>query len=112
MKMKKKRIKELESKGYKVGDIQDFLELTPEKVKYIEMKIALSRRIKELREQRKVTQNLLAERLGSSQSRVSKIERGDSSVSIDLQVRSLLALGESRKEIARALGRDYSTTDQ
>jgi len=102
--MKKKRIKELESKGYKVGDIQDFLELTPEEVDYIEIKVALSRRVRELREQRKVTQVHLAQRLGSSQSRISKIETGDSSVSIDLQIRGLLALGESRKDIAAVLG--------
>jgi len=104
MKMKKKRIKELETKGFVVGDIQDFLGLAPEEVEYIEMKVVLSRKVKELREQQKLTQVGLARKLGSSQSRISKIEAGDSSVSIDLQIRGLLALGANREDIAEVIG--------
>ena len=39
----------------------------------------------------------------SSQSRVAKMEAGDPSVSIDLLMKSLLALGASPKELARAI---------
>jgi hypothetical protein len=39
----------------------------------------------------------------SSQSRVAKLETGDPSVSIDLIIRSLLALGTSNKEIAKTI---------
>ena len=46
-----------------------------------------------------------AELLGSSQSRVAKIEAGDPSVSLDLLTRSMLALGASKKDVARALAR-------
>jgi len=34
------------------------------------------------------------------------METGDATVSIDLLVRSLLAIGASPKDIARAIGRD------
>ena len=45
----------------------------------------------------------LASRLGSSQSRVAKLEGADATVSLDLLIRGLLALGASRREIGRAL---------
>jgi len=48
----------------------------------------------------------LAKLVRSSQSRVAKMETGDAAVSIDLLVRSLLAIGASPKDIARAIGRD------
>ena len=43
-------------------------------------------------------------RLGSSQSRVAKLEAGDRSVSIDLLMRALLSLGANRKQIAAMIG--------
>jgi hypothetical protein len=39
----------------------------------------------------------------SSQSRVAKMEAGDPSVSLDLLIRSLLALGASNRELARMI---------
>lgn len=102
--MNKKKIKELERKGWKVGDAQEFLGLSDSELAYIELKIALSKRIRELREEQGITQVLLAKKLGSSQSRISKMEAGDSSVSIDLQIRTLLTLGATREEIAATIG--------
>ncbi len=54
--MNKKRIKELEQKGWKVGGIEDFLELSEEELAYIELKIILSEMVKDLREQQGITQ--------------------------------------------------------
>ena len=45
----------------------------------------------------------LAGLVQSSQSRVAKMEGGDPSVSLDLLIRSLLALGASARDIARAI---------
>ena len=59
--------------------------------------------MRSLRRKSDLTQVQLAERLGSSQSRVAKIEAGDPSVSLDLLTRSMLALGASRRDIARVL---------
>lgn len=93
----------LQSKGWKVGDTREFLNLSAEEAAYVELKLALSKNLQELRRQKKLTQEELARRLKSSQSRVAKMEAGDPSVSVDLLVRSLLALGASRKRLAEML---------
>jgi transcriptional regulator with XRE-family HTH domain len=67
------------------------------------MKLALSQRLQEARREKKLSQEQLAQLLKSSQSRVAKMEAGDPMVSLDLLVRSLLALGASRKTLARML---------
>ena len=96
--MKNKRIKELKAKGWEVGDIEDFLGLTPEEVQYIEMKLALSSKIQEVRKKKGLSQVQAAEITSSSQSRFSKMETGDSSVSVDLQIKSLLLLGATKDD--------------
>jgi transcriptional regulator with XRE-family HTH domain len=50
-----------------------------------------------------MTQAELARRIHSSQSRVAKMEAADGSVSLDLLIRSLLALGATRKDLATAI---------
>jgi len=102
MKADKKR--KLEAAGWRIGDAGDFLELTPEETEFVEIKLALSRRLRRLREERNWTQAEFARRVGSSQSRVAKMEAGDPTVSIDLLVRSLLAAGADRRELGRIVG--------
>ncbi|OGO38999.1 MAG: hypothetical protein A2Z03_00735 [Chloroflexi bacterium RBG_16_56_8] len=65
------------------------------------MKLALSESVKG-----RLTQMELARLLESSQSRVAKMESGDSSVSLDLLVRSLIALGATRQDLAQVIGCD------
>ena len=101
--MKRAKRQRLEAKGWKIGRTEDLLQLTDDEIAYIELKLALSVRLKSMREQRSMTQVELARRIHSSQSRVAKMEAGDPSVSLDLLVRSLLALGATRKQIAGAL---------
>jgi len=102
MKAEKKR--KLEAAGWRVGEARDFLELTPEESEFVEIKLALSRRLRRLREEHNWTQAEFARRVGSSQSRVAKMEAGDPTVSIDLLVRSLLAAGANRREVGRIVG--------
>lgn len=97
--------KRLEKAGWSIGNAATFLELTPEEAAVVEMRIALSRSLKARRTAAGLTQMALARQLGSSQSRVAKLEAADSSVSLDLLIRALLALGASRKEVAAALVR-------
>ncbi len=103
--MDKAKRQHLEKKGWTVGSVGEFLALTAEEKAYIELKLALSESIRERRQRRRLTQMALAKRLRSSQSRVAKMEAGDSSVSLDLLIRSLIALGATRKEVARAISR-------
>ncbi len=92
---------QLAQQGWKATSVEEFLELTPEEMAYIEVKLALSRNLKLRRIEQNLSQQRLAERLESSQSRVAKMEKGDSSVSIDLLVRSLLALDVTPEEIGQ-----------
>ena len=101
--MNKSKRKKLESKGWKVGTTQDFLELSNEEAAYIELKLALARNLQKRRSTLKITQTDLAKRLRSSQSRIAKMEAGDPSVSVDLLIRSLLALGVSKQSLQKYL---------
>ena len=106
--MKSEKKKQLELKGWKIGTVAEFLQLSPEESAYIEMKLALSKNLQERRKDKSLTQEQLARLLKSSQSRVAKMEAGDPSVSMDLLVRSLLILGESQKSLAKILSESRS----
>ena len=93
----------LEASGWKIGTTADFLNLTSDESAHIEMKLALSRSLRERRLSKKFSQIELAKMIHSSQSRVAKMEAGDPSVSMDLIMKSLLALGASPKDVAKAI---------
>ena len=101
--VRKKKKQALEAKGYKVGSADEFLGLSKEELEYIELKLELSQALAIHRRQSKLTQVQLAKKLKSSQSRIAKMEKGDPSVSIDLLVKSLLAMGETKKSIAKMI---------
>ena len=101
--MKKAKRAALQRAGWKVGSAQDFFGLSEAEAALVELKLALSRGLRERRLRRKLSQEQLAKLLGSSQSRVAKMETGDPSVSIDLLIRSLLVLGATQKEVANVI---------
>ena len=100
MNAKKKR--RLEAAGWKETTVQEFLSLSDADVQYIETKLALSRRLRTLRQKRHLSQTKAASLLKTSQSRFARMEAGDPSVSLDLLVRGLFALGATWKELAKA----------
>ena len=100
MKADKKR--RLEAAGWRETSIQEFLNLSEADVQYIEMKLALSRLLRLVRERRRLTQTKAAALLKTSQSRLARMEAGDPSVSLDLLVRGLFALGASPKDLLKA----------
>ena len=101
--MKKALKKKLERKGWKVGNAADFLGLSPEEEALVAVKMGLVDALRQRRRKSELTQAELAKRIGSSQSRVAKMEAGDPSVSIELVIRALLAIGVRPKRIAEAL---------
>jgi ribosome-binding protein aMBF1 (putative translation factor) len=103
MKMDKRKKRRLESAGWKAGEASKFLGLTDEESAIVELKLGLARAVREQRRRRSLTQEQLGGLLGSSQSRVAKMEAADPTVSIDLMVSSLLRLGASRKDLASCL---------
>ncbi|KAB8332272.1 helix-turn-helix transcriptional regulator [Scytonema tolypothrichoides VB-61278] len=94
--------KPLESKGWKIGTVSDFLQLTPKETIFVEIKLALSRSLKERRQQL-MTQAELASKISSSQSRIAKAENGDASVSIELLIRAILATGATPQDIGQVI---------
>lgn len=101
--MHKAKKDRLAKKGWRFGSADELLGLSPEESAYIELKLDLSEKLRQKRIRKKLTQGDLAQLISSSQSRVAKMEAGDPSVSVDLLVRSLLALGVSRKELGRSI---------
>jgi predicted XRE-type DNA-binding protein len=94
--------KKLEEAGFSVGSAQDFLQLTPEEMEYIEIKRALSKTLRARRKASRLTQIEAAKKIHTSQSRFAKIENADQTVSIDLLLKANLALGATRKELRHA----------
>jgi len=103
--MRERKRKGLEAKGWKVGSAKEFLRLSDEEEAYIELRLKLAEGLKARRVGQGLTQIQLAKVVRSSQSRVAKMESGDPTVSLDLLVRSLLALGTSDRELARIIAR-------
>ena len=103
--MKKAKRERLQVAGWRVGSADEFLGLSTEETAFLDLKMSLSAALREQRQARKMTQVALAKRLNSSQSRVAKMEAGDPSVSLDLLVRSLLAVGARPTTIARTITR-------
>ena len=95
--------KNLEEAGFRVGSAADFLGLTPEEEAYLEIRFEISALIRFQRKKLGWTQVQLAKALGSSQSRVAKMEVGDPSTSLDLMLKGLLRLGISKHELGDML---------
>jgi len=101
--MRKAKQDRLEKKGWKVGSVDEFLDLSPEESAYIELKLRLSDNLRKRRTRKKLSQKQLATLIKSSQSRVAKMEGGDPTVSLDLLVKTLLFLGASDRDLANVI---------
>ena len=93
----------LAARGWKIGDATEFLNLTPEEEALVELRLKLAEGLKARRIRKRLTQVELAKAVNSSQSRVAKMEAGDPTVSLDLLVRSLIALGVSNRDLAKII---------
>ena len=98
--------KKLEKAGWHIGDAQDFLGLSDEESAYLEIKIALTEALIKTRSQAGISQSDLAKMMHSSQSRVAKMEAGDSSVSTDLLIKALLYLGLGAQGVSKSIARE------
>jgi predicted XRE-type DNA-binding protein len=96
--------------GWRLGTADQLLGLSREESEYVELKLALAESIRLRRRLQKLTQNQLAKLVGSSQSRVAKMEAADPSVALDLMVRLLFATGVGRRELAGIIGRPHRST--
>lgn len=101
--MEREKQARLEAAGWRIGDAAEFLGLTPDEAAFVELKLALASHLREVRGRHGWTQSYVAHQIGSSQSRVAKMEAADTSVSLDLLIRSLLALGVSPGEVGQVI---------
>ena len=102
--MQSAKKKRLEAAGWRVGTAAEFLGMTPEEEAFVEIRLRLADGLKKRRAQKNMTQIALAKAIQSSQSRIAKMEAGDPTVTVDLLIRALLALGVSRTELAQLIG--------
>ena len=101
--MDKATEEQIKRAGWETGTVQELLGLTDEEAAMLEIQLALAQELKRLRGRLGLTQQQAAEQLGSSQTRVARMEAPAPDVSIDLLMRSLLKLGMSTKDIAETL---------
>ncbi|HVT16570.1 MAG TPA: helix-turn-helix transcriptional regulator [Thermoanaerobaculia bacterium] len=101
--MNERTRKRLEAAGARVTTVKEFLDLSDADMTFIEMKIALAKKLRECRKAAELTQEQVAKRVGSSQSRVAKMEAGDPAVTMDLLVGSLLRLGARPQVVAETI---------
>jgi ribosome-binding protein aMBF1 (putative translation factor) len=91
--MNKAKKARLEAAGFRFGDAGDFLDLSDAERRLVDTRLAVSRLVRRLRERGGLTQVELAQRINSSQSRVTKIEAAAADVSLDLSFKEVFALG-------------------
>jgi len=101
--MNKTKRAALAKAGWQLDSAADFLEFSAEEAAFLETKLALSESLRTRRTAQRLSQAALAKRLKSSQSRVAKMEAADPTVSVDLLLRALFALGATPKDVAKAL---------
>jgi transcriptional regulator with XRE-family HTH domain len=83
----------LEAAGYRFTDAATFLGMTEEERALLDARLALAKALRREREARKLTQKQLAERIGSSQPRVARLEQAAPDVTFDLILKALAAVG-------------------
>lgn len=107
--MKESKRKKLESAGWRVGSVDEFLGLSPVEAVLVDLRLALSQALRERRAKLGMSQRTLAERIKSSQSRIAKMEAADPEVSFELLLRGLFATGATRRDVAHVFGAETAT---
>jgi len=103
--MRTDKKEKIERAGWRVGDAKDFLGLSEAEAALVDVRVSLARELRRRRLTKNISQAALARRIGSSQSRVAKMEAGDPSVSLDLLLRSLFTAGSTSSDIGRVIAK-------
>lgn len=101
--MKIAKRKRLETAGFRVTTVQEFLGLSNEDMALIDLKIRLVEMLKTARNAKGITQHKLAKLMSSSQSRVATLEGDCADASLDLICRALFAVGITSRDIGKSL---------
>ena len=98
--------------GWKLGTAADFLGLSDAEAALVEAKFQLGDVVRAVRQRRHLSQAALAKLMGSSQSRVAKVENRDTEVSLDLQLRAIFAANPEASADFQRLIRKWSRDGQ
>lgn len=101
--------KKLAADGWKVGGAEDLLGLSPPEAALVEVRVRLGHALRRSRAALGLSQEAFARRMGSSQSRVAKMEAGDPTVTVDLILSGLFEAGATTNDVARALSTEAPT---
>ncbi len=85
--------KTIEAAGWRVGDTNDFLELSDKESQLLDIRVKLALAIRQQREAVHLSQKELGALLKTSQPRVARIERAASDVSMDQLIRAFTVAG-------------------
>ncbi len=100
----------LEAAGYRVGDAEDFLEMSEPERQVLELRMKIARQLKDRRLNQGLTQKEVAARLNSTQPRVAKIEACAPDVTLDQMLRGFFSVGGDLGELVMESKKTPSTT--
>ncbi len=83
--------------------LEDLVARAEEEAAYSEIRRALATGVRDTRRRRRVSQQEVADLIGSSQPRVSMMEAADASVSVNLMIQTLIRIGARRRDVALIL---------
>lgn len=101
--MTKEKKAKLEEAGFVVTSATNWLGLTDEESKIVEMRVALAKEIEKLRVEQGLTQAALAKRLNTKQSGVARMINNPDSSTIDNLMKTMIAMGAPVSRIAATL---------
>jgi len=98
--MDAKKRKQIVAAGYQITDSAGWLGLTPQEETIVNIRVNLALEIERVRKAANMTQQALAEKIGTRQSGVARMLKNPATATIDSLIRTLLILGTSPKRIA------------
>ena len=98
--MDAKKRKQIVAAGYQITDSAGWLGLTPQEETIVNIRVNLALEIERVRKAANMTQQALAEKIGTQQSGVARMLKNPTTATIDSLIRTLLILGTSPKRIA------------
>jgi DNA-binding XRE family transcriptional regulator len=101
--MKHEKKQRLEAAGFKVGSADEFLALAPGESSLVALRLSLATAVRRRRLRLRYSQAELARRIGSSQSRIAKLEAAAPDVSMDLLFRALFATGAKMRALDKVV---------
>jgi len=110
--MNKAQKARMEKAGWKVGTAAEVLGLNQAEAALVEAKLSLGDVVRTVRQRMHLSQAGLAKLMGSSQSRVAKVENRDPEISLELQMKAIFAADPGARRDFQGLIKKWSVGRQ